>query len=45
VSQPGRAVVGLGVLVLGSPAYLIWRRRRVTPVVHGERNGRVPYDR
>jgi len=30
VSQPGRAAVGLGVLVLGSPAYLIWRRRGVT---------------
>ncbi|HVQ47961.1 MAG TPA: amino acid permease [Gemmatimonadales bacterium] len=41
VSQPGRAVVGLGVLLLGSPAYLIWRRRGVTPVGHGEwRNGR-----
>ena len=41
VSQPGRAAVGLGVLVLGSPAYLIWRRRGVTPIGHGEwRNGR-----
>jgi APA family basic amino acid/polyamine antiporter len=27
VAQPGRAAVGLGVLLLGSPAYLIWRRR------------------
>ena len=27
VSQPGRAAVGIGVLLLGSPAYLIWRRR------------------
>jgi basic amino acid/polyamine antiporter, APA family len=26
VAQPGRAAVGLGVLVVGSPAYLIWRR-------------------
>jgi APA family basic amino acid/polyamine antiporter len=27
VAQPGRAALGLGVLLLGSPAYLIWRRR------------------
>jgi len=34
------------VLLLGSPAYLIWRRRGVTPVAQNEaRNGRVPYDR
>jgi APA family basic amino acid/polyamine antiporter len=25
VAQPGRAALGLGVLLLGSPAYLIWR--------------------
>ncbi len=27
VAQPGRAAVGFGVVLLGSPAYLIWRRR------------------
>jgi len=27
IAQPGRAALGLGVLLLGSPAYLIWRRR------------------
>jgi APA family basic amino acid/polyamine antiporter len=25
IAQPGRAAVGLGVVLLGSPAYLIWR--------------------
>jgi APA family basic amino acid/polyamine antiporter len=27
VAQPGRAAVGFGVVLLGSPAYFIWRRR------------------
>jgi basic amino acid/polyamine antiporter, APA family len=27
MAQPGRAAVGLGVVLLGSPAYLLWRRR------------------
>jgi APA family basic amino acid/polyamine antiporter len=27
VTQPGRAAVGLGIVCLGAPAYLIWRRR------------------
>jgi APA family basic amino acid/polyamine antiporter len=27
VAQPGRAAVGLGVVLLGSPAYLLWSRR------------------
>jgi APA family basic amino acid/polyamine antiporter len=27
VAQPVRAMIGLGVVLLGSPAYLIWRRR------------------
>jgi APA family basic amino acid/polyamine antiporter len=27
VAQPGRAAVGLGVVLLGSPAYLLWTRR------------------
>ena len=27
VAQPVRAAIGLGVVLLGSPAYLIWRRR------------------
>jgi APA family basic amino acid/polyamine antiporter len=26
-TQPGRALVGLGVVLAGAPAYLIWRRR------------------
>jgi APA family basic amino acid/polyamine antiporter len=28
VSQPGQAAMGLGVVLLGSPAYLVWARRR-----------------
>jgi APA family basic amino acid/polyamine antiporter len=28
IAQPGRAAVGLGVVLLGSPAYLIWRGKR-----------------
>jgi basic amino acid/polyamine antiporter, APA family len=31
ISQPGRAAVGFGVMLLGSPAYLIWRSRRERP--------------
>jgi APA family basic amino acid/polyamine antiporter len=31
VAQPGRALVGLGVVLLGSPAYLVWRRRGAIP--------------
>jgi APA family basic amino acid/polyamine antiporter len=27
VRQPGRAAVGLGIVLLGAPAYAIWRRR------------------
>jgi basic amino acid/polyamine antiporter, APA family len=27
VAQPVRAAIGLGVVLLGSPAYLVWRRR------------------
>jgi APA family basic amino acid/polyamine antiporter len=27
VSQPGRAAVGIGMVLLGAPAYLLWRRR------------------
>ncbi len=26
VAQPGRAAIGLGIVLLGAPAYLIWRR-------------------
>jgi APA family basic amino acid/polyamine antiporter len=32
VAQPARAAVGLGVVLLGSPAYFIWRRRGATPL-------------
>jgi len=28
ISQPGRAFVGLGIVALGSPAYVIWRARQ-----------------
>ena len=28
VSQPGRAAIGLGLMLLGVPAYFIWRARR-----------------
>jgi APA family basic amino acid/polyamine antiporter len=31
ISQPGRAAVGVGVMLLGSPAYLIWRSRGERP--------------
>jgi basic amino acid/polyamine antiporter, APA family len=31
LAQPGRAAIGLGVVLLGSPAYLIWRRRGPLP--------------
>jgi APA family basic amino acid/polyamine antiporter len=31
VAQPERAAVGLGVVLLGSPAYFIWRRRGTAP--------------
>jgi APA family basic amino acid/polyamine antiporter len=26
ISQPGRAAVGIGMVLLGAPAYLLWRR-------------------
>ncbi len=32
VAQPARAATGLGVVLLGSPAYLLWRRRRTLPL-------------
>jgi basic amino acid/polyamine antiporter, APA family len=32
VAQPARAAVGLAVVLIGSPAYLAWRRRRSVPV-------------
>jgi APA family basic amino acid/polyamine antiporter len=32
VAQPARAAVGLGVVLLGSPAYFIWRRRGAAPL-------------
>jgi basic amino acid/polyamine antiporter, APA family len=31
--QPIRAMVGLGVVALGSPAYLVWRRRAASPAI------------
>jgi APA family basic amino acid/polyamine antiporter len=27
VSQPGRAAIGIGLVLLGVPAYFIWRAR------------------
>ena len=32
IAQPGRAAVGLGVVLLGSPAYFIWRKRGAAPL-------------
>lgn len=32
VAQPERAAVGLGVVLLGSPAYFVWRRRAAVPL-------------
>jgi APA family basic amino acid/polyamine antiporter len=34
-SQPVRAAIGLGIVFLGAPAYLFWRRTAV-PVIEGE---------
>jgi APA family basic amino acid/polyamine antiporter len=31
ISQPGRAAMGFGVMLLGTPAYLIWRSRAERP--------------
>ena len=31
VMQPGRAAVGLGIVLVGAPAYLIWNKRRSRP--------------
>ncbi len=33
VTQPGRAAVGLGIVLAGAPAYLIWRRLNKAKVV------------
>ena len=33
ITQPGRAAVGLGVVLAGVPAYLIWRARAARPLV------------
>jgi len=27
ISQPGQAAIGIGVVMLGAPAYLVWKRR------------------
>jgi APA family basic amino acid/polyamine antiporter len=32
ITQPGRAAVGLGVVLAGVPAYLIWRARAARPL-------------
>jgi APA family basic amino acid/polyamine antiporter len=32
-TQPGRALTGLAVVLLGTPAYLLWRRRSTRPPV------------
>ena len=31
VMQPGRAAVGLGIVLVGAPAYLIWNKKRSRP--------------
>jgi basic amino acid/polyamine antiporter, APA family len=33
VAQPIRAMVGIGVVLLGSPAYLVWRRREARDAI------------
>jgi len=38
-TQPARAGIGLGIVLVGAPAYLIWRQKRVSddqPLVLGE---------
>jgi APA family basic amino acid/polyamine antiporter len=32
VTQPTRAAIGIGMVLLGAPAYIIWRRRAVAPI-------------
>jgi APA family basic amino acid/polyamine antiporter len=32
IAQPGQAAIGLGVVFLGAPAYIIWRRRAARAV-------------
>ena len=41
ISQPARAFVGLGIVALGSPAYLIWqaRQRRARPAASAPAGG------
>jgi APA family basic amino acid/polyamine antiporter len=34
LTQPVRAAVGLGVVLLGTPAFYFWRSRTPTPVVY-----------
>lgn len=31
VTQPARAAIGIGIVLLGAPAYFMWRRRRSEP--------------
>ena len=40
-AQPVRAMIGLGVVLLGSPAYLIWRRRADGPPIELLATGRA----
>ena len=36
IGQPGRAAIGLGIVLLGAPAFYAWRRWRPTPDSPGE---------
>jgi APA family basic amino acid/polyamine antiporter len=35
VTQPGRAAVGIGVVLLGLPVYFVWQKRE-RPAIHGD---------
>jgi APA family basic amino acid/polyamine antiporter len=37
LTQPGRAVIGIGIVILGVPAYFIWRRRGMQQVRRRDR--------
>lgn len=40
ITQPLNAIAGLGIMLLGAPAYLYWQRPRPTPSRHREQTAR-----